>query len=92
VSGPGGPRTDSIPAWLSNGEYVVNAQAAAMWGPILEAINSGRGYANGGPVVGTPVNRSETINIGVMQAHDYHDFRDQLDREKALAQMPGVRG
>lgn len=42
VSGPGGSRTDSIPARLSDGEFVVNAQATANNRPLLEAINSGQ--------------------------------------------------
>jgi hypothetical protein len=25
IRGPGGPTADAIPAWLSNGEYVMNA-------------------------------------------------------------------
>ncbi len=41
VSGPGGPRSDSIPAWLSNGEFVMNAEATAAHRPMLEAINNG---------------------------------------------------
>lgn len=53
VTGPGGPRDDRIPAWLSNGEYVVNAHATARHRGLLEAINSGRGYARGGLVMST---------------------------------------
>lgn len=41
ISGPGGPRDDAIPAWLSNGEYVVNAAATARSLPLLHAINAG---------------------------------------------------
>lgn len=41
VRGKGGPRTDSILAWLSNGEYVINAAAAKLFGPVLDAINYG---------------------------------------------------
>ncbi|WP_196812350.1 hypothetical protein [Nocardia sp. CNY236] len=41
VSGPGGPRDDSILTRLSNGEYVVNAAATAKTLPLLEAINAG---------------------------------------------------
>lgn len=41
IHGPGGPRDDRIPAWLSNGEFVVNARAARIWGSVLEGINSG---------------------------------------------------
>lgn len=41
VNGPGGPRSDSIPANLSRGEYVVNAAATSRNLSLLEAINSG---------------------------------------------------
>lgn len=52
ISGPGGPRSDSILAALSNGEYVINAAATKANLPLLEAINSGRlpRFANGGLV------------------------------------------
>ena len=49
VSGPGGPRSDSIPAMLSNGEFVVNAESTRIFSPLLESIN---GYAAGGKVSG----------------------------------------
>lgn len=42
VRGPGGPRTDSITAKLSNGEFVVNANATRKNLALLEAINNGR--------------------------------------------------
>lgn len=47
INGPGGPTSDSIPAWLSNGEFVVNASAAKRFGALLEVINrsGGRGFA-----------------------------------------------
>ena len=48
VSGPGGPRSDSIPARLSNGEFVVNAASTAKNLGLLHTINS---YANGGLVL-----------------------------------------
>jgi hypothetical protein len=41
ISGPGGPRDDAIPAWVSNGEYIVNAAATARALPLLELINAG---------------------------------------------------
>jgi hypothetical protein len=42
-AGGGGPRgTDTVPAWLTPGEYVVNAKASKVFGPLLEAINSGK--------------------------------------------------
>lgn len=57
ISGPGGPRDDRISAWLSDGEFVVNAAATRKHRALLEKINA-RGakattsqpyhYANGG--------------------------------------------
>lgn len=45
IRGAGGPRTDSIPAMLSNGEYVINARATKQNRALLERINSGRSLA-----------------------------------------------
>ena len=39
ISGPGGPTSDSIPAFLSNGEFVVNARSTRLFQPLLAAIN-----------------------------------------------------
>ena len=39
VSGPGTSTSDSIPARLSNGEFVVNARATSAYLPLLSAIN-----------------------------------------------------
>ncbi|MBX4906170.1 tail length tape measure protein [Rhizobium bangladeshense] len=52
VSGPGGPTSDSIPAMLSNGEFVVNAASARRHRRLLDAINSGSiaRFASGGLV------------------------------------------
>jgi hypothetical protein len=54
VVGPGGPRDDRVPAWLSNGEFVVNAKDTAKHYELLTAINSGRAprYREGGLVMG----------------------------------------
>ena len=43
VSGPGGPKSDSIPAMLSNGEYVIQAKAVSSYGvDFMNAINQQR--------------------------------------------------
>ncbi len=60
VRGAGGPKSDSIWARLSNGEFVINAAATKAWLPILHAINSFRispqdllkGFSFGGLVDG----------------------------------------
>jgi hypothetical protein len=61
VRGPGTATSDSIPARLSNGEFVVNAKATRKNRAVLEAINSGSvasfaagGYAGDAPAVRRP--------------------------------------
>jgi len=39
VSGPGSGTSDSIPARLSNGEYVINAAKTRLFKPLLDVIN-----------------------------------------------------
>lgn len=55
VKGAGNGKSDSIPAYLSNGEFVINANATKQYLPLLELINGNRksagiGFANGGMV------------------------------------------
>jgi len=53
VSGKGSGTSDSIPAMLSNGEYVINAKATKDNRALLEAINNGAnlpGFKTGGQV------------------------------------------
>lgn len=50
VYGPGTSTSDSIPAWLSNGEFVMNAKAVQRYGlDTMHAMNAMR-LAAGGPV------------------------------------------
>ena len=56
VQGIGGPKSDLIPAMLSNGESVINAQSTAMFKPLLSSINAiggGKRFADGGLAVGS---------------------------------------
>lgn len=78
ISGPGTPTSDSIPAMLSNGEYVLQASAVRRLGvgflDDLNAVGShgissrrmARGYADGGIVTagGNP-DSSHTLNVGL---------------------------
>jgi hypothetical protein len=50
ISGPGGPTEDKIPAWLSNGEYVINAASTKKHESLIEAINQDKvpAFAHGG--------------------------------------------
>ena len=56
VTGPGSGTSDSVAAWLSNGEFVVKAKQAAKYGSLLHAINSDAlpAFARGGMVGGMP--------------------------------------
>ena len=50
INGPGSATSDSIPAWLSNGEFVVKAAAVDHYGAdFLHRVNAMR-YADGGRV------------------------------------------
>ena len=53
VVGPGTGRSDSVPAWLSNGEFVVNANATRRHRGVLEWMNAGR-FADGGVIGSAP--------------------------------------
>jgi tape measure domain-containing protein len=63
IKGPGTSTSDSVPAMLSDGEYVVNAKATKRHRAALEAINSGRmpAFAVGGIVKGSTFAPSTTF-------------------------------
>lgn len=66
VAGPGTGTSDSIPAMLSNGEYVLNAQAVDRLGvPFLNGLNTGRlrGFASGG-LVGSGGAYNRPVSVG----------------------------
>ena len=90
IVGPGSGTSDSIPAMLSNGEYVINAEAVDRIGlPLLNGLNSGRldGFAAGGYIghaaysnnggtanVATTGGNSVTMNVQAMDAASFSDF------------------
>lgn len=86
IAGPGTGTSDSIPAFLSNGEYVLTADAVRNVGlPLLDAVNSGRvGHfatgglvrANGSGSKGTavPVGNSVTLNVSALDAASFMEF------------------
>jgi hypothetical protein len=62
VSGPGTGTSDSIPARLSNGESVINANSTRMFTPLLSAINQiggGQAFQFGGIVSSSDMNLQE---------------------------------
>jgi hypothetical protein len=68
ISGPGSGTSDSIPARLSDGEYVINAAATRRNKSLLDKINSGgpAGYAAGGAVTSTA--RMESLLSSILVA------------------------
>lgn len=58
VSGDGSGTSDSIPAWLSNGESVNTALTTAMFSPLLSAVNQ---MGGGAPII--PRSASEVGSI-----------------------------
>ena len=66
VRGPGGPRSDSILARLSSGEYVVNAAASRRHRSLLESINRSPRFQGGGPVPATALPDSGSAGRGVV--------------------------
>jgi hypothetical protein len=80
ITGPGTETSDSIPALLSNREFIVKASSAKRFAPLLEAINEGRlpKFAEGGWAAGTASmfndikpstsisnSRNATVNINI---------------------------
>ena len=95
VSGPGSGTSDSIPAMLSNGEYVVNAKATAANRPVLEAINAGKApkFATGGIVSRSAFSSTTNNNINVSAAstgnvRQDRQFADMLAGKIASAVNP----
>lgn len=66
VSGPGSSTSDSIPARLSNGEFVVNAKATSRNRELLEAINSNERVSFAGENIS--VNKVQPNGQGQQQA------------------------
>jgi len=63
IRGAGGPTDDQIPAWLSNGEYVVRAAAVSRYGKgFLDSLNT-MSLAGGGSVSNDHRNMSKSVTV-----------------------------
>lgn len=103
VRGPGTGTSDSVPAMLSDGEFVINAQSAAKHRKLLEAINSGQHlsrFASGGlvsslsrPPVSQTSNNTVNANFTV-QAYPGQTAADarRTGRQMATAFQQEVAG
>lgn len=80
VSGAGTARSDSIPAMLSNGEFVVNARATAQNRRLLEEINANK-TVSGAPNIYMTINASEGM--------DEKELANIVSRKIAFAMTKG---
>lgn len=93
VTGPGSTTSDSIPAMLSDKEFVVNAKATARFRPQLEAINDGGGGeifeapASGGSNLGSGGGGSATGDVKIINVLDpslVEDFMTSTQGEQVI--------
>ena len=91
VFGAGSGTSDSIPAMLSNGEYVINAKAVRRIGlPLLNALNNG--YASGGFISG-----GDSSSSTVVEFNNYGDINNGTDYDSLMGDFEytlamGMRG
>jgi TP901 family phage tail tape measure protein len=86
VFGPGTSTSDSIPAMLSNGEFVVKASAVKRIGvPTLNQLNNG--YANGGLVAKANAALSADQRALVLAQRAYQDAKGRAAKLRQLAQV-----
>jgi hypothetical protein len=95
VFGQGGPRSDRIPAMLSNGEYVVNAAATARTLPLLNAINYGvtQRNADAGTMVGGgggSLMNSVNITVNPSPGMDESELAAMVSRELSAQMRRGA--
>lgn len=83
--------TDTVPAMLTPGEIVVNKKASKKYGPLLDAINSGKvkGFARGG-VVGPVAGAIGAVGRGAAGAAS--GFASGLDASGYTAAANAIRG
>jgi TP901 family phage tail tape measure protein len=88
VSGAGTSRSDSIPAWLSNGEFVMNAASTKYWGVgFLDSLNSLRSpqisFAGNSPVSsgGTSRSTNVVVNVTTPDANSFRRSESQIGRD-----------
>lgn len=84
VEGPGTSTSDSIPAMLSDGEYVINAKVAQWVGyDTLDALNEGNYYGLGGLTsdFATDYNSSGRSGTGGVTVYMTNQINNEMDAE-----------
>jgi hypothetical protein len=96
ISGPGSGTSDSIPARLSNGEFVVRASATAKHLPLLHALNSDMlpGYAGGGYVTAADVPKPYSTGrySGAISAPGAAGMSKEYDEAVAFMNATAIAG
>jgi len=87
VTGPGTGRSDSIPAMLSNGEFVVNAKSTARNRPLLESINR-PGFKDGG-LAGT-IKQLQALTNKTVSLSDFIKLEEK-DRNTIQLALDGIQ-
>ena len=87
ITGPGSGTSDSVPAWLSNGEYIMSAAAVSRLGiPFLNALNRGSAphYAKGGVVGGSGSASSAPVVVNI-----YNESGTSLSAKRTETKFDG---
>lgn len=86
ISGPGTGTSDSIPARLSNGEYVIRASAVRQYGTgMFDALNRGVArFAGGGSVGGGSSTPSVGMSVVELGPRSMGVLRDSLAKEMSV--------
>ena len=84
VRGAGTGTSDSIPAFVSNGEFIVNAMAARANLSLLHAINRSRRYQTGGLVAPTAAAPRGGVQINVYQGVETESGRPEAQQREGL--------
>lgn len=98
ISGPGTATSDSIPALLSNGEYVIKADAVSQYGRgFFESLNARRfasgGYVGGGApafAMGGGSMRVEIVNNGSPAKVESASMQQQPDGSQLIRMVLGA--
>jgi len=87
VSGPGSSVSDSIPAMLSNGESVINANSTSMFGGLLNQINQ----AGGGAPIQAPNNGGNNNVAPIIKTYVVaSDMTSQQEADKRITDLARI--
>ncbi len=92
VNGPGTATSDSIPARLSDGEWVINAKASKHYGDgLLAAINERR-FATGGKAKAKAAAKKNAAASNLVDDIQWRADMGMLDQAGMLAALKSIKG